>query len=70
MSSVQHADPGVPNSTFQGLSEYTHIPPPLAHSAGANEATKAPTPENAPRWHEIRCPREILSVTIHWCTQL
>ena len=51
---------GVPNSPFQWLSEYTpHTPPPLGNSAGTNEATKAPTPENAPCWHEIMRPREI-----------
>ena len=38
-----------------------HIPPPppTGHSAGTNETTKAPTPENAPCWHETVRPREI-----------
>ena len=29
ISSIQHADLGVPNSLFQGLSEYAPHPPPL-----------------------------------------
>ena len=36
------------------------IPPPSGHSAGTNEATMAPTPENAPCWHQIGRPGEIL----------
>ena len=50
-----------PKSPLQGFPNLPHIPPPppLGHSAGTNEARKAPTPENAPCWHEIRCPREI-----------
>ena len=44
---------------FKGFPNIPHIPPPLGQSAGTNEARKAPTPENAPCWHEIRCPREI-----------
>ena len=31
----------------------------LVVSAGTNEATMAPTPENAPCWHQVRRPREI-----------
>ena len=31
----------------------------LGHSVGTNEATMAPTPENAPCWQEITRPREI-----------
>ena len=36
--------PRVPNSPFQGLSEYTHIPLAPEHSVGTNEATMAATP--------------------------
>ena len=51
---------GVPNSTFQGLSEYTpHTPPSPEHSVGTNEATRAPTHENPQSWHKRRHPREI-----------
>ena len=39
--------------------EHTSFGTPLGHSAGTNEATTAPTPENAPCWHEITRPREI-----------
>ena len=50
---------GVPNSPFQGLSEYTHIPLPPEHSVGTNEATTAPTPENPQSWQLTHRPREI-----------
>ena len=32
----------------------TYPPPLLGHSAGVNEATTAPTPENAPCWHKTQ----------------
>ena len=38
---------------------YPTPPPPLGHSAGTNEATMAPTPENAPCWQVPVRPREI-----------
>ena len=44
---------------FSSFPNIPHIPPPLGHSAGTNEATTAPTPENAACWHEITRPREI-----------
>ena len=44
---------------FKGFPNMPHIPPPTGHSAGTNETTKAPTPENAPYWHETVPPREI-----------
>ena len=44
---------------FKGFPNMPHIPPPTGHSAGTNETTKAPTPENAPCWHETARPREI-----------
>ena len=61
ISSVQHANLGVPNSPFSGFPNIPHNPPPLGHSAGTNEATTAPTPANALCWHEITRPREICS---------
>ena len=50
MSSVQHADLGVPNSPFRGLSKYTpHTPPPpsTGHRVGTTQATMTTTTENA-----------------------
>ena len=44
---------------FKGFPNIPHIPPPSGHSAGTNDATMAPTPENAPCWHEIGRPQEI-----------
>ena len=41
---------------------------PLGHSAGTNEATKAPTPENAPCWHQTRRPREIYKLLVEKST--
>ena len=40
----------------KGFLNLPYIPPPplLGHSAGTNEATKTPTPENAPCWHEAQ----------------
>ena len=55
MSSVQHADPGVP----KGFPNIPHIPLPPEHSVGTNEATMAPTPENPESWHNRQRPREI-----------
>ena len=59
MSSVQHANLGVPNSPFQWLSEYTPHTPPFGTLSRHKWGTTAPTPENAPSWHEITRPREI-----------
>ena len=59
MRLVQHADLGVPNNPFQGLSECTPHTPPPEHSVGRNQATKAPTPENPLSWHNSARPREI-----------
>ena len=44
---------------FKGFPNIPHIPPPLGHSAGTNEATMTATPENAPCWHVPQRPREI-----------
>ena len=56
---------------FKGFPNMPHIPPPTGHSAGTKETTKAPTPENAPCWHETVRPREICELCIrcfmaHW----
>ena len=53
---------------FKGFPNMPHIPPPTGHSAGTNETTKAPTPENAPCWHETARPREIsvCNVLLKW----
>ena len=48
---------------FKGFPNIPHIPPPSGHSAGTNEATMAPTPENAPCWHQIGRPGEICNKT-------
>ena len=59
MSLVQHANPGCSKQPFsRAFRIYPTYPPLLGQSAGTNEARKAPTPENALCWHEIRCPRE------------
>ena len=44
---------------FKGFPNIPHIPLPLGHSVVTNEATMAPTPENAPCWHDWHRPREI-----------
>ena len=45
----------------KGFPNIPHIPPPLGHSAGTNEATMT-TPENAPCWQVPQRPREIFSI--------
>ena len=48
---------GVPNSPFQGHIPHIALPP--EHSAGRNEGTMAPTPENPPSWRNRQRPREV-----------
>ena len=62
ISSVQHADLGVPNSPFQGLSECTPHPPPppSGHTRGKNKATMTTTTENPPSWRKTFHLRGIL----------
>ena len=59
MSSVQHADLGVPDSSFQGLSEYTPHTPPARHTLGTTNATMTVTTDNPPSWRNPHFPREI-----------
>ena len=58
----------------KGFPNIPHIPLPPEHSAGTNEGTMAPTPENPPSWRNSGCPREICMHTYihypHWETQL
>ena len=44
---------------FEDFPNIPHIPLPPGHSAGTNEATMAPTPENPPCWQDPHRPREI-----------
>ena len=45
---------------FKGFPNIPHIPLPMEHSVGTNEATIAPTAENPESWHIPHRPREIL----------
>ena len=56
---------GVPNTPFQGLSEYTHIPLPTGHVADSTEATMTPTLENPPRLHKCYRRGEIFGEHTH-----
>ena len=47
---------GVPNSPFQGLSEYPPPPPTKPNSAVTNEAAMASIPENILCWHNRVAP--------------
>ena len=44
---------------FKGFPNIPHIPLPTGHSVSTNQATMAPTPENAPCWHLPHRPREM-----------
>ena len=63
VSSVHHADLGVPKTPFQGLRIYPTYPP-TGHLVGTNEATMTSTLKNAPPWHICRVPERYTHVRI------